>query len=84
MIAALTVIYIGCFQLAALPAIRRVMRRRSSADLSVWREWLVLAGVAIQFYVMLETGVHSWAVLASPIASACSVGGLLAAIYWHR
>lgn len=83
MIALLTVLYVGLFQAAAWPAIVRVVRRGSSQDLSVWREWLVLSGVGIQFAVMWMTGA-SWAVLVSPIASSLSLGVLLVVIYVHR
>jgi hypothetical protein len=79
----LTVFYVACFQLAAWPAIVRIARRKSSADLSVWREWLVLTGVAVQAVVMVKTGA-SWAVLVSPLASALSLGTLLAVVYRHR
>lgn len=79
----LTLIYLACFQACAIPAIVRVFRRGSSADLSLWREWLLLAGVSAQFAVMTLTGA-SWYVKISPIASGLSVGGLLLAIYWFR
>lgn len=83
MIVALTLFYVLCFQAAAWPSIVRIARRRSSADLSVWREWLVLAGVGAQATVMVKTGA-AWAVLVSPLASAVSLVTLLAVIYRHR
>lgn len=83
MIALATACYLACFQAAAVPAMLRVMRRRSSADLSTWREWLLLAGVAIQFGVMWATGA-SWYVLVSPLVSAGSLGALLVVVYRHR
>lgn len=83
MIALLTVLYIGCFQIAVVPAVARVYRLKSSRDLSVWREWIVLMGVVIQFTVMYLTDA-SWFVLASPIASALSLLAVLHAIYRHR
>ena len=83
MIVFLTVLYVGLFQAAAIPAIVRCARRKSSRDLSVWREWIVLAGVGVQFCVMWLTGA-SWAVLISPVTSAVSLLILLTVIYRHR
>jgi len=83
MIELLTVVYLGCFQAAAVPSIVRIWRRQSSADLSVWREWLVLTGIAVQLVVFWSLDAH-WLVLISPIASAVSLGTLLSVIYWHR
>lgn len=83
MITALTVLYVLLFQAAAWPSIVRCYRRKSSRDLSVWREWLVLAGVGVQFVVFWQTGA-SWYVLVSPIASAVSLLVLLAVVYRHR
>lgn len=80
---ALTIAYVACFQCAAIPAIVRCSRRKSSRDLSVWREWIVLVGVTIQFAVFWSTGA-SWYVLVSPIASALSLLVLLAVVYRHR
>lgn len=76
-IAALTVAYLSCFVVAAAPAIARIVRRRSSADCSLWREWFVLAGVAIQLAVFVAERA-SWPVLISPIASGVSIGTLIA------
>jgi hypothetical protein len=81
--AALTAFYLLCFQLAAVPAILKVAKLQSSRELSVWREWLLLTGVAVQFVVMLITGA-SWFVLASPVVSAVSLSTLLAVVYRHR
>jgi predicted membrane protein len=83
-IAAATVLYLVCFQCAAAPAIFRILKRRTSSDLSTWREWLLLCGVCVQFGVMWASGVRSWAVLASPIVSACSLLTLLIVVYRHR
>jgi hypothetical protein len=77
-IAALTIFYLAAFQACAIPSIVRIRRRKTSADLSIWRELLLLAGVAGQFAVMLLTGA-AWQVWLSPIATALSVGVL----YWH-
>lgn len=84
MLEALTVVYLLCFQCAAIPAMTRLVRRRSSSDLSVWREWLVLAGVAAQLAVYVGVGVRDWRVLVSPVASGASVAALLALIYRYR
>ena len=83
MTTALTVAYLLCFQLCAIPSIVRVVRRRSSTDLSVWREWLLLIGVACQFLVMWLTGAD-WRVQVSPLLSGVSVGVLLIIIYRFR
>lgn len=83
MIAALTVLYLACFQCAALPTVIRVCRRKSSADLSVWREWLILAGVIGQLAVMLLTHAHP-AVWISPILSGLGVSAVIVAIQRHR
>lgn len=79
----LALIYLACFQLCAIPAIARIRRRGRSADLSVWREWLLLAGVVVQFAVMREAGVP-WQVWISPALSFVSVSVLLGHIYWYR
>lgn len=83
MITALTVGYLLCFQLCAWPAIIRIYRRGSSADLSVWREALLIAGVTLQFVVMWHTGA-SWHVLISPICSGLNVLVLTAVIVRYR
>lgn len=83
MITALTVVYLLCFQAAALPAIRRVWARRSSADLSIWREVTLLAGIVTQFGVMVLTGAD-WRVRISPLCSGVSIGVLLIVIWRHR
>jgi hypothetical protein len=79
----LTLVYIACFQLCALPSLVRIRRRQSSADLSVWREWLLIVGVCAQFAVMLSAGVP-WQVWISPVLSLVSVSVLLGHIYWFR
>ncbi len=79
----LTVAYIACFQLCAAPSIARVLRRRSSSDMSVWREWLLILGASIQFIVMTLTHT-SWLVRVSPLASITSISLLLFFIYRHR
>jgi hypothetical protein len=82
-ILALSIAYLVCFQACAIPSIARIIRRGSSADLSVWREWLLVVGVTCQYMVMTLTGT-SWYVRVSPILSLCSVGTLLWSIYRFR
>lgn len=79
----LTIAYIACFQGCAIPSWLRIMRRKSSADLSVWREWLLIVGASLQFAVMTLTHA-SWLVRVSPLASISSIGLLLIVIYRHR
>jgi len=79
----LAFLYLACFQFCALPAIVRVCRRKSSEDLSVWREWLLVVGVSAQFVVMWQTGAD-WRVIVSPVLSGISIVSLLGAIYWYR
>ena len=83
MIAALTVLYLACFQACGWFAIARILKRQSSADLSVWREWLLLAGVSIQIVVFISEQA-TWPVLISPIASGLSLSTLLAVVYRFR
>ena len=79
----LTFLYIACFQLCALPSVLRLRKRKTSADLSVWREWLLIVGVSAQFVVMVAAGVP-WQVWISPVLSFTSVSVLLGHIYWYR
>lgn len=81
---AATVLYLACFQVAALPQIVHLIRRKSSMDCNPWREWLVLSGVCLQFSVFLAAGVRDWRVLVSPIASGTGLAILLALIYRYR
>ncbi len=83
MINVLTALYVLCFQLCAVPSISRIIRRRSSADLSIWREVTILVGVTAQFTVMLHTGAD-WRVLISPLLSGLNVAALLLVIYRYR
>ena len=83
MIGTLSLIYLLAFQLCAVPAIIRVVRRQSSGDLSLWREAFLLIGVSAQFAVMTLTGA-SWWVRISPLASGLNVALLLGAICWYR
>lgn len=83
MIGALTLFYLAAFQLCAWPSIVKIRRRKTSADLSIWREILLLVGVAGQLAVMLLTGA-AWQVWLSPIITAASVSILLAYIWRYR
>jgi hypothetical protein len=78
MIGTLTLFYLSAFAVCGIPSIVRIRRRKTSADLSVLRELLLLSGVAGQFAVMLLTHAD-WRVWISPIVTAASVGILL----WH-
>ena len=80
----LTIGYVSCFQLAAAPAVVRIVKRRSSADLSIWRELLLLCGVGLQLTVFLMLGVTDWRVLISPIMSGLSVAVLLGLVARYR
>ena len=83
MIGLLTLFYLACFAVCAAPAIVRIRRRKTSADLSIWREISLLAGVSGQFAVMVLTGAV-WQVYVSPLVTAASVGILLAHIWRYR
>jgi hypothetical protein len=82
-ITTLTVLYLAAFQLCAVPAIVRMRRRKTSADLSVWREALLLVGVTGQFAVMILTAAD-WRVWLSPLATFVSVGVLYYHIWKYR
>jgi hypothetical protein len=79
----LALVYLTCFQLCAVPSIVRIRRRGQSADLSVWREWLLIVGVCVQLVVMRAADVP-WQVWISPALSLGSLSVLLAHIYWYR
>lgn len=79
----LTLVYVLCFQLCAWPAIARIVRRGSSDDLSIWRELILLVGVACQFTVMQATGAD-WKVWISPLLSATNITVLLILISRYR
>jgi hypothetical protein len=76
-------LYVACFQACAIPAILRIRRRRSSDDLSIWRELLILAGASLQLGVMLHAG-SPWQVWFSPVATMLNVGTLLVIILRYR
>lgn len=80
---ALTLLYMACFMACGWPAIARIVRRGSSADLSYWREILLLVGVTAQFAVMMIERV-GWHVFISPINTFLSVTCTLVAIWWYR
>lgn len=61
----------------------RIIRRGSSGDLSIWREYLLLAGVTAQFLVMILTGAD-WRVWLSPVLSGLNVLVLLFCIQRYR
>lgn len=79
----LAFVYLAAFQFCAAPAAIRVVRRKSSDDLSVWREWLLLFGCSVQLVVMLRTGA-AIQIIVSPIATMISVSVLLYVIRRYR
>lgn len=79
----LAVAYLACFQGCAWPGIIRIRRRRSSEDLSVWREWLLVLGVLLQLGVMAHDGA-TWRIWISPVMSLTSVSVLLWHVYRYR
>ena len=80
---ALTVAYLTAFAGCAVPGIVRLRRRKQSQDLSVWREWMLIGGIACQLGVMLLTGAD-WRVRIGPVLSATSIGVLLGHVCWYR
>jgi uncharacterized protein with PQ loop repeat len=84
MITLLTLAYLALFVGCAAPQMARLVRRQSSADMSVWREWALLTGICLQFSVFVLAGVRDWRVLVSPIASFTSIAVLLALVYRYR
>jgi hypothetical protein len=79
----LTLIQIACYQLCAVPGILRIVRRKSSADLSVWREALIISGACFQLVATYLAGAP-WQLFMSPITSICSVGTMLGVIVYYR
>lgn len=78
-----TILQITCFQLCGLPSIVRMVRRKSSGDLSIWREVLLLCGIVCQLTAMALAKVH-WLIVLSPIASFLSIATVLGLILWYR
>lgn len=83
MIAALLAVQLACFQLCGWVGVLKIIQVGSSAGCSVWREWLLLTGIGCQLVVMIATGA-AWQVWISPVASAISIGTLLAVEYRYR
>lgn len=79
----LAICYLLCFQFCAAPAIVRIVRRKSSADLSIWREVLLVVGASTQLMVMLQTGAD-WRVIVSPLATIINVAVLVVVIRRYR
>jgi len=67
-----TVGYVACFQACGWPAVIRIWRRGSSADLSIWREALVISGCLCQLVVMWETNAD-WRIFMGPFGTLFSV-----------
>jgi predicted membrane protein len=80
---ALVLFQICCFQACAVPSIARIVRRGSSADLSVWREILIICGACAQLAVMVATRA-AWQVKISPVLSLVNIGILLGVIVYFR
>lgn len=79
----LTVVYLAAFQLCGLWAILRVRRRRSSQDLSLWREGFIVVGVVAQAAVMVLTDAD-WRVVLSPVTTLAVTSILIGVILWYR
>ena len=79
----LTVVYVAAFQCCAIPAIVRIVRRGSSADLSFWREGLIMLGASTQLIVMILTGAN-WRVVISPVATLINLAVLTAVMWKYR
>jgi len=78
-----TIIQIACYQLCALPSIVRIVKRKSSGDLSIWREVLILCGAGFQMTAMALAHVKP-IIFASPITSVVSVTTVLIIILKYR
>lgn len=83
MIIIFTLLQILCYQLCAVPGIYRIIKRRSSEDLSIWREILILSGASFQLMVFLLANAPP-ILYASPVTSIISVSIMLAVILGHR
>jgi hypothetical protein len=83
LISLFTLIQVACFQGCAIPGIVRMARRKSSHDLSMWREILILVGASFQLGAMFLAGVK-WQIYASPITSIVSIGTFLCVILYYR
>jgi hypothetical protein len=81
--AILTAVQIFCYQACAVPGIMRIVKRKSSEDLSIWREILILIGASFQMGAMYLTNTNPL-IFASPITSMLSVGMMLGVILYYR
>lgn len=79
----LTFFYLACFAVCGWPSVYRMWQRKSSGDLSIAREVLLLLGVTAQFSVMVLTGAVTQVWL-SPINTFVSVSITLAMIVRYR
>ncbi len=79
----LTTIQILCYQACAWPGIARIIKRKSSSDLSIWREVLILTGASFQIAATYHA--HApWQLFMSPVSSMMSVGTMLGIILYYR
>lgn len=76
-------VYLACFQGCAIPSIVRIVRRKSSGDLSLWREALLMTGASLQLIVMVRTGA-AWQVWLSPVATLINLAVLTTVIVRFR
>lgn len=79
----LTVLQVFCFQIAAIPGVVRIVRRQRSADLSMWREILLLVGVGFQVGAFFVAAA-AWPLYLSPVTTAIGASALLWVIRKYR
>lgn len=79
----LTICQITCYQLCVVPGMIRIIKRRSSEDLSIWREILILSGATFQLMVFYMANAAP-VLYASPVTSTASVTLMLLTILWYR
>lgn len=79
----LTLVQIACYQCCAIPSVVRIVRRKSSGDLSVWREALIITGATFQLGATHLAGAP-WQLFMSPITSMASVSLMLGVILYYR
>lgn len=83
LVSVLATLHVLCVATCGLPAIYRVWQRKSSTDLSLGREILLIAGIAAQISVMVLTDAD-WRVFLGPVFSLLSIGTLAGVVLWYR
>lgn len=83
LVTALTFVYLACYQACSIPAIVRMVRRKSSEDLSIWRELLTLLGLVVQTAVIVLVKAP-WQVWISPVLSIVAGVVIVAVIVRYR